>query len=338
MESKLQNVNDGYAYNRDLILMTLPLFLMSFLYYGPRTLLLALVAAVLARLCDRVVALLRSRQYNKEDRSSVAFALLIVLMMPANVPFRVMVAAVLMAVLVAKEAFGGFGSYPFHPAAVGYCMAAVSWPEYLRQFPQLQVWFMNPPEDFASLWGLWNFQSAQLLNGPSYSLQTGGIPSTGLLNLFLGNYAGPLGVTSVLVILACGIFLLVRKRVNFITPLCFIGTAFLILFLFPRVSITPREGDIALLLQLRVVGYELFSGATIFAAFFLACDPGVQPQRAAARAVYGILLGIGTVMFRYNGNYDLGVCFALLIVNAFSGFIDRVGNKKPAPREEVVQL
>ncbi len=338
MSENLQQVNEGMAYNRDLLLMCLPLLLMSFLYYGPRTLLLALVAVVLARLCDRVVALLRSRQYDRKERSSVVFALLIVLMLPANIPIHMLVAAVLMAVLVAKEAFGGFGSYPFHPAAVGYCLVAVSWPETLRQYPQLQVWFMNPPEEFSSLWNLWGFRGTQMLPSPSSTLQTGGLPSTGLLNLFLGNYAGPLGVTSVLVILACGVFLLVRKRISFITPLCFLATAALILFLFPRVSITPREGEIALLLQLRVLGYELLTGATVFAAFFLACEPGVQPQRPAARAVYGVLLGLATVMFRYFGNYDLGACFALLLVNAFSGFIDRVGRRPQAPAEEVLPL
>ena len=44
--------------------------------------------------------------------------------------------AVLAGVLIGKEIFGGYGSYPFNPAAVGYAVAAVSWPDQVFRYPQ----------------------------------------------------------------------------------------------------------------------------------------------------------------------------------------------------------
>ena len=35
-----------------------------------------------------------------------------------------------------KEAFGGYGSYPFHPAAVGYVVAAVLASDQVCRYPQ----------------------------------------------------------------------------------------------------------------------------------------------------------------------------------------------------------
>ena len=338
MKDNIRKVHAGYAYNRDMILMTLPLLLMSLFYYGPRCLLLALVAVVTARICDRVVAMLRNRPYDRTECSSVTFALIIVLMMPASVPYRVVVAAVFMTVLVAKEAFGGFESYPFQPVAVGFCMAAVSWPGYVLRYPPPQAWFGESGQTFSHLLNVWQFKGVELVEGPSYALKTGGLPNIDLWNLFLGNYGGPIGVTSTLVLLACGAFLLLRKRINLVTPLCFLGTGALIALLFPRYQVELVElAD--LLPRLEVVGYELLSGAMVFAAIFLACEPGTQPKRTRTRIIYGICLGVGTMMFRYFGIYELGACFAILVINALTGFIERVtpGTSGKEAKKEVAK-
>ena len=84
---------------------------------------------------------------------------------------------------------------------------------------------------------------------------------------------------------------------------------------FPRVSTASR---------LDLLKYEMLSGAIIYAAVFLLCDPVTAPKNRLARIAYGILTGFLTMMFRYYGSYELGVCFALLLANAFSGYLDRL--------------
>ena len=39
--------------------------------------------------------------------------------------------------------------------------------------------------------------------------------------------------------------------------------------------------------------------------------------------LYGALLGCVSMSFRYFGVYETGVCFAILIMNSLSGWLDR---------------
>ena len=122
-----QELTQTGHYYKHICWMAVPLLWMSCYFYGPRPLLLCGVALLVGNLCDRLISLLRRRVYQPKDYSNESFALIIALLMPATVDWYVLVAAVLAGVLIGKEVFGGYGSYPFHPAAVGYVVAAVSW-------------------------------------------------------------------------------------------------------------------------------------------------------------------------------------------------------------------
>lgn len=314
----------------DLVCMCLPLIAMAVCFYGIRVALLCGTAVITANLCDRLVALLRRQKYEKGEWSSEAFALLLTLLMPATVSYYVVIVGVLAAVLLAKEAFGGYGAYPFHPAAVGYAVVAVSWPEQVFAYPQ--------PNLFASL-PLGSTKGVALVEGPSHILRNGGLPTISTMDLALGNYAGPMGATMLLVILACALFLLHRRRIGVAAPLCFVGACLLIAFLFPRL------GDVAwsmpwshLAERLAAAKYEVGSGGILYAAVFLINDPATLPKNKVSRAVYGLVLGVVAMMFRYYGSYETGVCFALLAVNSVSGWIDRAilraMNRKGVVRRE----
>lgn len=333
-------MHEGHALNRDFIWMTIPLFLMATFFYGPRVLLLALAGVLTARLTDRLAAMLRGRRYNRSENSSVVLALLIVLMMPATVYFRMVVAAVLFAVLVGKEAFGGYKSNPFNPAAVGFCIAAVSWPEQVLRYPAPSGWVFLQNPNFQQLWDVWTFKGAQLSEGPGMTLRGGGLPKIDVWNLLLGNYAGPMGVTCALVIASCAVYLLVRRRVPALAPALFLATIALIAFFFPRytdVSWATWPQDIEMRLQ--VVKFEGLCGAQVFAAVFMVGEPGTLPKRRVSQAIYGVLLGLACMMFAYFGTFEMGTCFAILLVNAMSGYIDRVvaGFAALLRRKEAVQ-
>lgn len=311
------------AMHRDVCLMMLPLLAMAVYLYGLRPALLCLVAVATANLCDRMVAVVRRRPYQKDEMSSEAFALLLAMLMPASVSYGVLVTAVLVAVLVGKEAFGGYGSYPFHPTAVGYAVAAVSWPDQIFRYPQ----------PFSPL-PLGSIGETVLVDSSDHALRAGGAPAISDLNLLLGNYAGAMGVTAALVILACSLYLLAQKRITPAAPLCFLGAAALVAFCFPRLGNIPLSapwqyaGD-----RLGLLKYELLSGGMLYTAVFLVSEPVTLPKTGRGRAAYGLLLGVCTMMFRYYGSYETGVCFALLAVNALSGWLDKAVQRpagKPA--------
>lgn len=300
-------------YYRHVCWMAVPLLCMSCYFYGLRPLLLCGAAVITGNLCDRLVSLLRRRVYQSNDFSSESFALLIALLMPATVDWYVLIAAVLAGVFIGKEVFGGYGSYPFHPAAVGYVIAAVSWPEQVFQYPQ----------PYTAI-PLWDASGVPVADTISRTLRSGGILNLNPISLVLGEYAAPMGTGAALVILACGLFLWYQKDTHLSAAVSFLVTSALIAFLFPRqVGLLDTSFVASLLPRLQCVRDELLTGAMLFSAVFLLNEPYTCAHHRIGRILYGVLVGAATMGFRYFGVYDTGVCFALLTVNSISGWLDR---------------
>ena len=300
-------------YYRHVCFMTIPLLCMSCYLYGLRPLLLCVVALLTGNLCDRVVSLFRRRVYRASDFSNESFALVIALLLPATVDWYVLIAAVVVGIVIGKEAFGGYGSYPFNPAAVGYTVAAVSWPGQVFRYPQP---YTNIP--------LWDASGVPVSSSISDTLRSGGILNISAMNLGLGEYAAPMGTGAALIILACGFFLWRQKDIRLSTPIAFILTSALIAFVFPRQA-GLMDSSVILSFSARLSGVrdELLTGAMLFSAVFLFNEPYTCAHHRTGRILYGILLGIATMGFRYFGVYDTGVCFALLTLNSISGWLDR---------------
>lgn len=300
-------------YYSDLILCCIPVLLMSLFFYGPRTLLLGGVAMLTGNLIDRLMALWRDRAYDPHEHSSECFALVLALMMPASVPYYVVIVAVLAADLLGKEVFGGVGCYPFHPVAVGYAIACVNWPQQMSQYPQPLNWLP-----------LFDLSGATLSSSADTVLRNGGLPTMGSLNLLLGNFTGPLGATCGLVILACALFLLQRRHLDLISLLSFLASCAVFVWLFPRlggVSFGWPWQDVSL--RLTMLRYEMFTNPLLFCAVFLLSEPVTRPKARASRAIWGIGLGVLTMLLYYHGSQETGFAFALLILNSLSSWLDR---------------
>ena len=257
--------------------MTIPLLCMACFLYGLRPLLLCGAALLTGNLCDRLVSLLRRRVYRAGDFSNESFALIIALLMPATVDWYVVIMAVLAGVLIGKEVFGGYGSYPFNPAAVGYAVAAVSWPEQVFRYPQP---YTNIP--------LWDATGVPVSSTISDTLRSGGSLNISAISLGLGEYAAPMGTGAALILLACGLFLWLQKDVRLGASVSFVVTCALIAFLFPR-QVGVNGVDIALRLQ--CVRDELLTGAMLFSAVFLLNEPYTCAHHHLGRILYGVLVG-----------------------------------------------
>ena len=309
-----QELTQTGHYYKHICWMVVPLLWMSCYFYGPRPLLLCGFAVLMGNLCDRLISLLRRRVYQAGDYSNESFALVITLLMPATVDWYVLAAAILAGALIGKEVFGGYGSYPFHPAAVGYAVAAVSWPEQVFRYPAP---YANIP--------LWDASGVATSSTISDTLRSGGLINISALSLVLGEYAAPMGTGAAIVLAACGLFLWMQKDVRLSASLSFLITAGLIVFFFPRqLGLTEGTAFTAgLVFRLRCVRDELLTGAMLFSAVFLLSEPYTCAHHRRGRILYGVLMGVVTVSFRYFGVYETGVCFALLVVNSISGWMDR---------------
>lgn len=306
------NRSENYGYYSDILLCSIPLVGMSCCYYGPRPALLLIVALVTAYLCDCALAPLHGPGHQAHEPSSECFAALIVMMMPPSISYPIVVAAVIAAVL-AKEAFGGEGHYPFHPAAVGIAVAGISWPVNMYHYP-------NPGTQLP-LWG--NVETA-LTAGMNANLRDGGLPSASTMELLTGNVVGPLGTTAALVMMACGLFLLCRGHIRLSTVIPYFLFAFGLAWLFPNLNELPTFSFPWEYIRQRVYveKYMILSGTTLFGGLFLICEPVTMPNRTGSRIVYGAVLGIATYAFRTVSFYETGVCFALLVAAAIPEWLD----------------
>ena len=302
-EAQLQKTG---RYYKHICFMAVPVLCMACFLYGVRPLLLCGIAVLTGNLCDRLVSLLRRRVYQGSDFSNESFALVIALLMPVTVDIYVLIAAVLAGVLIGKEIFGGYGSYPFNPAAVGYVVAAVSWPEQVFRYPQP---YTNIP--------LWDASMVPVSSAIEDTLRSGG-----MLNI------GSLGTGAALVILACGLFLWTQKDAHMSASISFLVTCAVIAFFFPRQAGLADSAVLSNILpRLQCVRDELLTGAILFSAVFLINEPYTCVHHRMGRVLYGVLVGVVSMGFRYYGVYETGVCFALLAVNSVSAWIDRTEAK-----------
>ena len=309
-EAQLQKTG---RYYKHICFMAIPLLCMSCYLYGLRPLLLCGIAVLTGNLCDRLVSLLRRRVYQASDFSNESFGLVIALLMPATVDIYVLVAAVLAGALIGKEIFGGYGSYPFNPAAVGYVVAAVSWPEQVFRYPQ----------PYTAI-PLWDASSVPVSSAIEDTLRSGGMLNIGSLALGLGEYAAPMGTGAALIILACGLFLWTQKDAHMSASVSFLATCALIAFFFPRQAGLADSAVLTNALpRLQCMRDELLTGAILFSAVFLLNEPYTCAHHRMGRVLYGVLVGLVSMGFRYYGVYETGVCFALLVVNSISAWIDR---------------
>ena len=286
----------------DVVIAMLPLLVMACYFYGTRPLMVALWSVAACKLADSVCCLIARHKLMLGDLSPMVTGLVIAMLLPASVPYYIPVAAGLFAILVVKQPFGGTGNNLFNPAAAGFAFAAVCWPQTIFRYPQ-------PMERMEAAGPV----TVRLLEGSAYTLKLGGIPSIDWQELLLGNFAGPMGATHILVMATCLIFLLARKTADWRIPLGFISVAAVFSFFFARIPTSP----------LNSIYFELFSGSVIFTAIYMVTDPVTAPKTGWGRFVYGGLAGLLTMLFRYYGGFEQGGMSAVLVCNALSFSLDR---------------
>ena len=286
----------------DVIIALLPIYLMAAFYYGIRSIVLGLCGAAFCMLFS-VIGSLLLREKPVPDLTPIITGLIIPLLMPADIPYYVVISACAIAIMVVKVPFGGTGSNLFNPAAVGFASVAICWPELVFSYPAT----MQTIEVFGET-------TAKIAQSPAYSLSLGAVPDYGVLDMLLGSAPGPMGATNILVVVACGIFLVVKKAVNWLTPVSFLAPYIILCLLFPRIGGSAFDA----------LCYELFSGTIIFGAFFMLPEPVTSPKRDFGKFMAGITSALVVFLFRYFGGFEIGFASALIVMNVFSPIFDEI--------------
>ncbi len=284
---------------RDIIFALLFPLAMAVYYYGFRVLATAIIASLFSYIIDVIFAVYVRRELDPWDFSPIVTALIITLLLPANVSIWLVLLGCFFAIAVAKYPFGGLGNNIFNPAAAAMAMLTVGYSSELFLYPA-------PLDSTGTV--------AQSISGV---LKFGGRPTVDLMELLVGNFRGPAGATCILLIISCLVFLRARKTLELEIPIAVLGTVAVIAFLFPR----TQSG------RIDSVIYELSSGYLIFASVFMFTDPVTAPKHKVGKILYGVAGGTLSMLFRYAGGYEQAVCFAILIDNALSYSFDRIAIK-----------
>ena len=227
------------------------------------------------------------------DRSTPVTCLLIAVGIPPNAPLWIAIVAVGIAIVLAKEIYGGLGRNVFNPAMAGYAAVLVAYPQQLA--------FVDANTGATALDAL-RFRGsatvADIADAPAFGI-------VGATGFELVNAAALLG----------GMFLLLCRVVHWRIP-----TAVLVGLALPAAAFHDGGSSASLGSPL----FHWFAGATMLGAFFIATDPVTAPQRPRDQWLFG--LGIGAVVFliRSAGSYPDGVAFAVLLGNLAAPILDRI--------------
>jgi Na+-transporting NADH:ubiquinone oxidoreductase subunit B len=286
-------------------------------------------------------------RHRKEPVTEAVFvtAVLFALVMPPGAGWHVLTVGMAVSVIFSKEVFGGFGRNIFNPALAGRCFVYVCFPVALTG-----IWY--PPAE-GPLGALTQWTSARQTDGtlavtsasPMAQLKAGrlkiqkiesdvleglsdfkrDIPfqisedetltiSKGTLfkKLFFGRISGSVGVTSALLILIGGIYLFWKKIASRTTILSVIITYAVLNQVLYWCGVEPVPG----------AWPALLGGGLLFGAFFMATDPVSSPRTNEAKIIYGIIIGVTTLVIRNFSIFNGGMMFSILLANMFAPILD----------------
>ncbi len=276
----------------DVLIALLPSLIWGIYIFGFRALTVVLTAVLSAVLFEGLYQLLMKKPVTVLDFSAAVTGLLVGFNMPANIPLYIPIIGSFFAIIIVKQLYGGIGKNFMNPALAARAFLMLAWPGEMTATPL-------PLSDAVA--------SAT----PMQLLKAGTIPEGGLFHLLIGVKAGCIGEVSALLLLAGGVYLLVRKVITWHIPAAYLGTVALISYFF------PQSAD-----RMEFAAAELLCGGLMLGAIYMATDYVTSPVTAKGRLIFGVGCGLINMFIRFFGGYPEGVTFAILIMNTLVWYID----------------
>lgn len=294
---------------RDVIIALMPTVIAGCVIFGWMALLTVGVCVAFCVLSEFLFNLICKRKQTIGDLSAIVTGLLLGLSLPAlntgatvgstilQTVFISFIGSVF-AIIVVKCLFGGLGCNFANPAVTARVLLLLSFPALSNMVVPN---FSGNPDLVAGATPL------PILAG------NGELPS--LLDMLLGLHKGAIGETCAITLIIGFIYLVIRKVINFETPLIFIATVFLLSL--------ACEGD------LLFATYQILSGGLLIGAIFMATDYVTTPITRSGKMIFAFGCGLITFLIRYFGAYPEGVSFAILFMNILSPYIEKWTKKIP---------
>ncbi|MBP5432834.1 RnfABCDGE type electron transport complex subunit D [Ruminococcus sp.] len=299
----------------DIMITLLTLELMSYFYYGIRSVVLAGICVAAAAAAELISVRLMKRSFSADDLTCTSDGLILALMFPAVMDYKIAFIAVIFSIVVAKNIFGGRLNMIFSPAAVGYVFVLTSWGRKLLQFtePHIKTGIFDVPET--------------LVNSASHTFNLTGVFKHSDFEILLGNFSGPSGAVSILLLVVAAVVLIFRRSIS---AGAFIGTIFGTGFF---AVVTPAVSSRADSLK-----YSLVTNMVLFAAIYIVSDVRIAPKRDYYAFFYGLFIGVISYVLVLTGAKENAIVMvAVLFTPIALGFRNLENRIEIAAREHEVE-
>ncbi len=290
---------------RDVVIALLPAVVVSVLFYGWSELLVLGVSVASCVLLEYLITkYLLKTSCTIGDWSAVITGVLLALNLPATTPWWVVFIGAVVAIGIAKMTFGGLGQNLFNPALVGRVFLLISFPTYMTDWTKPQGFITNSIVDA--------YSGATPL-GIAKGFGPEATEAMDYLNMLFLNIGGSAGELSAIALLLGFAYLLIRKVIKPYITISIIATVAVFSGIFW--AINPAEYTDPL--------FNILSGGLLLGAIFMATDYVTSPMSAWGGVVFGVGIGLITMLIRYFGAYPEGVSFAILIMNSVVPLINK---------------
>ena len=258
------------------------------------------------------------------DGSAIITGLLLAFNLPSNLPIALIIIGSAVAIGIGKMTFGGLGNNPFNPALVGRVFLLIAFPVQMTSWPiplESPMLYMDAVTGATSL----ELMKGGLSSGATVSQILGEAPS--YVNMILGKMGGSAGEISAIALLLGMGYMLIRKIITWHIPVAVIGSMALFTGILNIVDPEIYAGPM----------FHILTGGALLGAIFMATDYATCPMSVKGMWIYGIGIGVITILIRIFGAYPEGMSFAILIMNAFTPLLDTYIKPKRFGQTTVVQ-
>lgn len=298
---------------KDVLIALAPSMLVAIYFFGLSAIKLLLVGVIA---CVGVEFLIQKYVMKTKptvsDCSAAVTGVLLALNLPPTAPWWVVVIGSIVAIGVTKMTFGGLGHNIFNPALVGRVFLLVSFPVIMTDWTVPTSWFRPGVDAITGATPLALVKEG-LAQGLTVDQIMAAHPDLNYGQMLFARVGGSAGEASALALIIGFIYLLARKVIRPHIPVTIILTIFVMTGIFWLID--PQQYTDPL--------FNILTGGVLLGSIFMATDYVTSPMTVKGMIIYGVGIGVLTVLIRFFGSYPEGVSFAILIMNALVPLLNK---------------
>jgi electron transport complex, RnfABCDGE type, D subunit len=297
--------NNTKSLMRDVVIALSPSFLVSVYFFGFSALMLAVTSVAACMGLEFVIQkYIIKCKVTIDDYSAALTGLLLALNLPPSSPWWLVLIGAIVAIGIGKMSFGGLGQNIFNPALVGRVFLLISFPALMTDWSIPDSWFIEEVDAYSGATAL-SIVKSGLASGLTLD-QIFANNNFSYMQMLFTRIGGSVGEISALALIAGLIYMLIRRVIRPHIPFAILGSVALftgILWLIDPAHFTDPL-------------FNILTGGILLGAIFMATDYVTSPMSPKGMIIFGVGIGVITILIRNFGSYPEGISFAILIMNA----------------------